>query len=191
MIKFITLLLVCSLISSGNISAGKIKAALYATDNYHLDPKLICAIRDRAKEMYGIKIVFKGRLKFPEKADNGYKAEAFTRKLNRKRGNQEFAIGLTEQDIIRYHIWDWDFTFTVDTILGYTDIPGGSCIISYARLQDSLTLSRTVNVVMHEMGHLVGLDHCDDENCLMIAYDHLDNSSLCPICKKKLQKIKP
>lgn len=187
--KLVLLLIVCSFIYSGNISAGKIRAALYCTENETVDPKLICAIRDMVKQIYGIKVVFKGKLNYPMKTANGFKAEAFTRKLMSKRGRKEFAIGLTDQDIIRYRMWDFDLTFTADTVLGFTDITMGACIISTARLQDSLTFNRTVNVVMHEMGHLVGLEHCEDENCLMIPYDHLDNDTLCDRCKWKLKKL--
>jgi archaemetzincin len=186
--KFIILLVVCSFLSSGSISARKVRAKLYTTD--FIDHRLICAIRDKAKDLYNIRVVFSGKLKYPAKTDNGYKAEAFTNKLNKKRGRQEYAIGITDQDIIRYRIWDWfDFTFVADTILGFTDISGESCIISTAQLKDSNTFNRIVNVVMHELGHLVGLDHCEDEDCLMIPYDHLDNSCLCVRCKWQLQKI--
>lgn len=188
--RFIILLVVCSFLSSGSIGARKVRAKLYTTN--FIDPKLISAIRDKAKEVYNIRIVFSGRIRYPAKTENGYKAEAFTNKLYRKRGKQEYAIGLTDQDIIRYRVWDWfDLTFVADTIYGYTDLPEGSCIISTAQLKDSNTFNRTVNVVMHELGHLVGLDHCEDEDCLMIAYDHLDNSCLCDRCKWKLKRLRP
>lgn len=185
--KIIVLLTLCSFLSSGSISARKVRAKLYTTD--FIAPKLIWAIREKAKQLYNIRIVFVGKFKYPAKTENGYKAESFTRKLTRKRGKQEYAIGLTDQDIISYKMYDWlDFTFVADTILGFADLPMGACIISSAQLKDSNTFNRTVNVVMHEIGHLVGLGHCEDEDCLMIRYDHLDNSALCCRCKWKLKK---
>src|SRR6185369_7083291 len=104
---------------------------------------------------------------------------------------QEYAIGITDQDIIRIRMWDvLDLTFTVDTILGFTDNPANTCIVSYARLKDSNTFNRTVNVVMHEMGHIMGLDHCEDGDCLMIPRDHLDSDMLCYRCRCKLKRRK-
>jgi predicted Zn-dependent protease len=187
--KFILLLVVCALISSNNLNAHKVRAVLYVTDS-KIDFKLVRAIEERAKKYYNIRVTFMGKMNYPKKTPNGYLAESFTNKLNARRGGKEYAICITDKDIIRLRFWEIDWSFTVDTILGYTDIQNSTCIISYADLKDTNTFNRTVNVVMHEMGHMVGLDHCENDNCLMVPYDHLDNDTLCYWCQKRLQKIK-
>ena len=54
---------------------------------------------------------------------------------------------------------------------------------------DSLNTNRTVNVVLHEIGHLIGLTHCENTNCLMISGGYLDDDSLCGHCAEELRGI--
>ena len=43
--------------------------------------------------------------------------------------------------------------------------------------------------VLHEIGHTLGLDHCDNLNCLMsIHNDDYEVKDFCNNCKKKLKK---
>jgi predicted Zn-dependent protease len=44
-----------------------------------------------------------------------------------------------------------------------------------------------INIALHEVGHLYGLAHCDNENCLMISVGHLQNDTLCARCKRLLE----
>lgn len=44
-----------------------------------------------------------------------------------------------------------------------------------------------VHTATHEIGHNFGLDHCDDQNCLMKSHG-LDSREFCQNCKRKLNQ---
>jgi archaemetzincin len=46
----------------------------------------------------------------------------------------------------------------------------------------------------HEIGHLIGLPHCEDRECVMFRPDTLDELDrkkkvLCPSCRKQLDAL--
>lgn len=77
--------------------------------------------------------------------------------------------------------------------LGYR--PGPSCIVSTYRLKNTdqrRFIERLKKVSMHELGHSLGLDHCESEHCVMRdavetikTIDGVD-SKLCEPCRRKL-----
>ena len=77
--------------------------------------------------------------------------------------------------------------------LGYK--PGVSCVISTYRLNNGksdLLISRVQKIAVHEIGHNMGLDHCETEKCVMQdaveTISTVDNEGfeLCERCYKKL-----
>ena len=86
------------------------------------------------------------------------------------------------------------FKITYDYLLrGFADEPSGNCIISTFKIRNETENSESFNsylfnVIKHEVGHLLGLEHCGNSKCLMV-YGRLFNgsqSSLCELCKQKL-----
>ncbi|MHC4930988.1 MAG: archaemetzincin family Zn-dependent metalloprotease [Planctomycetota bacterium] len=77
---------------------------------------------------------------------------------------------------------------------------GGAALVSLARLDPTfyglpedrdLMLRRGVLEVVHELGHIGGLHHCDDWNCVMhfaATVEAIDNRgpSVCPRCREEL-----
>ena len=88
------------------------------------------------------------------------------------------------------------FTF----FFGRARLHGHVAIVSLARLQPEfyglpadpeLAARRTEREVLHEVGHLVGLRHCDAYDCLMYfasSVHAIDNrgSSFCPDCARRI-----
>jgi archaemetzincin len=75
-------------------------------------------------------------------------------------------IGITEVDIstTKGEYYDWG-------IFGLSRMPGSVCVVSTWRLRSRTSeewfYERLKKVVLHELGHTFGLDHCPTRGCLM------------------------
>lgn len=111
--------------------------------------------------------------------------------------HSDYIIGLTDKDISttngKYDDWG---------IFGLGFMPGKSCVISTFRLKGHIKSpmhyeERLIKVVLHELGHNFGLDHCITKNCMMEdaggTIKTIDNekTGLCPVCRGKLKKLLP
>lgn len=80
--------------------------------------------------------------------------------------------------------------------LGYQ--PGASCIVSTYRLKNTdqrKFIERLKKVAVHELGHNLGLDHCESELCVMRdavetikTIDRVD-SKLCEQCRQRIDVV--
>lgn len=92
----------------------------------------------------------------------------------------------------------WNYVF------GEADLEERVGVFSFARYYDSffsnnpqkdnmdLVFYRSCKVMVHELGHQFGMDHCTYYSCLMNGANNLEESDrdqlqLCPICLRKLQ----
>lgn len=78
--------------------------------------------------------------------------------------------------------------------LGYR--PGPTCIVSSFRLKNTTRnnfIERLKKVSVHELGHNLGLKHCESKHCVMtdaaekISTVDQEQLTLCEACKMKLQ----
>lgn len=105
--------------------------------------------------------------------------------------NKIALMGLTEVDL--YPKPEWNFVFG---LASYTQKVGVSSIY---RLQDeklteenyNLCLSRLLKICSHEIGHMFGLHHCIDANCVMNGTNSMEETDsnsirLCSVCQQKL-----
>lgn len=111
--------------------------------------------------------------------------------LEAQNGRGNLLVGLLNLDI-----GSPLFTF----FFGRARLHGHVAIVSLARLRPEfyglppdpeLTAQRTEREVLHELGHLAGLRHCDAYDCLMYfasSVDTIDNrgSSFCRGCAERL-----
>jgi len=104
-------------------------------------------------------------------------------------------VGLTVQDL--YPAKNWGYVF------GMADLEKRVGVVSLARLIPQfwgfvntplarrLALRRTLKVLAHETGHMLGINHCRAFSCLMSGctdlFEHdTTPSHLCPLCMAKL-----
>ena len=109
-------------------------------------------------------------------------------------------VGLTHNDIFTTvreygHIKEPQYKYAVWGIFGLGELPGRSSVVSDFRIKTNdipRFHHRLRTVVIHELGHNMGLPHCPTKNCIMNDANEriqtVDNSSddYCQNCKDRL-----
>ena len=93
--------------------------------------------------------------------------------------------GLVKEPASKYEDWG---------VFGLGYMPGESCVVSTFRLTHpkAKAIDRLRKICIHELGHNMGLNHCEDKGCVMTdaaetikTIDHV-TLRLCASCRKKL-----
>jgi len=102
-------------------------------------------------------------------------------------------VGITNVDI---------FTPILTFLFGEAQLGGNGAIVSTHRLRnefyglpsnDDLLYYRTLKEILHELGHTMGLIHCQHYECVMHFSTYVEDIDLkkaqfCPLCEKKLKQ---
>ena len=114
-----------------------------------------------------------------------YRADSLLSFLKSKADKNEVLVGLTNKDIstTKGSYSDWG-------VMGLAFRPGNAAIISSYRLKNKTMFWK---VVIHELGHTAGLNHCKVLTCFMRDADGGDptiyENDFCKSCKSYLIKV--
>ena len=159
--------------------------------------------------MYDLKVVELPGVPLPEMAftkvrSPRYRADSIVRWLpSIKPDSVSIIVGLTVKDIsiTKYQnktgkIKEPEWKYRDFGIFGLGQLGGKSCLISSYRLHGGVGekgfYKRFTRIGCHEVGHVLGLPHCPEKNCLMNDANEsiktLDNSTgdLCKACWNKI-----
>jgi archaemetzincin len=195
----------CSLVACTENTPKKI--ALQPFGNF--DASLQDSVLSSIERTYGFEVVALPSRELPKSAfihvkSPRYRADSIIRILKREKPNEyDYIIGLTSSDISttkkdkngnplepksRYQDWG---------IFGLGFRPGPSCIASTYRLKTNdsgLLIERLKKVCNHELGHNLGLPHCESsDKCVMKdaaeSIKTVDNVylTLCADCSSKIK----
>ncbi len=106
-----------------------------------------------------------------------YKARAFIETAPRSGG---YHLVVTDVDI---YVPNYNFVFGLSS--------GNNAVISIARLYGDLLQERIIKEAVHELGHLLGLPHCKDPECVMYFSNTLSDTdrkskNFCEKCQQNL-----
>jgi archaemetzincin len=97
--------------------------------------------------------------------------------------SSRFCVGLTGLDL---------YAPSLNFVFGLALGREGLAVVSWYRLrnEDGELVTRLAKEVIHEVGHLEGLDHCSNESCVMWFSDTLSETdrkglNFCPACARK------
>lgn len=207
--KFIITLLFVGLIFTGCFNktshAYRLKQVVVLQPLKSFPDSLLPIISKHITAVYGFQVQVAPVKPIPEKYFNNdkgprYSADAILRYLLQERSDAgTYIAGLTTADIFTskevpssgnklplstYKNWG---------IFGLGLQPGKSNIVSIHRLgTGQLMVSRLKKIVIHEVGHNLGLDHCPQPGCVMndamesIRTIDRENGELCEACKRKI-----
>ena len=97
------------------------------------------------------------------------------KELSRETRGAVFKLGVTELDIC---------TPILTFVFGESQLGGKIALISLNRLQEGspeLTFERAAKIGVHEVGHVLGLEHCWEVRCLMHFSRNLEQLDTLPL----------
>ena len=166
---------------------------------------LMDSVQSSIQSYYGADVVILPSVEHREKnfvqiKSPRFRADSIIRDLKRSKPEDlELVIGLTTKDISttkyeggsikkpasKYEDWG---------IFGLGYRPGGSCVVSTFRIQHHdrrIYLSRIRKICLHEIGHNLGLKHCENECFMKDAAESIKTidavpMELCERCRNKI-----
>jgi len=163
---------------------------------------LLGSISDQIREVYSpfiSKVEIEEEIELPSEAydpsRDQYRAEMVLQRLSSRFASKEGKIlGITSEDL---------YGQGLNFVFGQAQKPGKFALISLHRLKpefwgeekdQKLFFDRAIKEAVHELGHSFGLEHCENERCVMtfsnrIGHTDRKKAVLCKRCEEKIEKV--
>lgn len=160
-----------------------------------VSPEYIDLVKKSIKSFYGFECIIKPKKAITKNMLSPIKKRIDADKAILENVSFDNYLIITEKDICHRK----DKNNTEFGILGLGGIYGKTCIISTFRLKRNVSkqkiLERLEKVALHEIGHNLGLNHCENNNkCMMssakgaISQVDYEEVWLCEKCMKQIKK---
>jgi archaemetzincin len=166
------------------------KFTLYLVPIGEQDEMVIEHLSQELRAYLGSRVIIEGRIPAPEDAYDQrreqYQARSFLRLLGAFGGDR--VLGVTDRDL---------YMSGLRFVFGQAEAPGRTAVISMNRLNwgvdDDAFLERCLKEAVHELGHTLGLGHCEDPDCVMhfsvsLADTDRKGHAYCAECSARLTK---
>ena len=145
---------------------------------------ILLQLKDRLHSVFGCPVVIGDPIAVPQEAFSParkqYISDIFLETLKPCKKTHTYVLGITDVDL---------YTQGLNFVFGQADVEGGVSIISLHLLRqelyglpanNDLLIERAQKEAVHELGHNLGMGHCDDGTCVM----HFSNSLIDTDVKK-------
>jgi len=148
-------------------------------------------IGDILKKQFNLSLFNCGKFKVPSETFNPlrdqYEASEIIESLMNYYNNRcDKHLAIVDVDI---------YTPRFNFIFGLADTNRNVAIVSIHRLSKNGSLKeRLAKEVIHELGHILGLNHCSNQTCVMYFSNTIDDTDrkgidLCEKCRRKIEGI--
>jgi archaemetzincin len=159
--------------------------------------EILKLIADTLEKTYNLKVEISTSINLPKESYNPsrsqYLAEKILDFMKKKFSGKNFAVA--NADI---------YAEGLNFIFGQAELNGGVGIVSIYRLNPKfyglpfnkkLFFERIEKEAVHEVGHMLGLTHCENESCVMSFSNSIfevdkKSKNLCEKCKKLILKYR-
>jgi len=166
----------------------------------NVERAVVDVIERELGKKFGVKVEQREAIKVPGETFDRIRGQYVSSEiLHKLRGSatldeRDKMLGITDVDL---------YTEGLNFVFGEAELGGQRAIISLTRLHQSfyslpedrtIFLERAKKEAVHELGHVFGLVHCPDPECVMHFSNSLQDTdgksaSFCPRCREHLEKL--
>lgn len=178
----------------------EMKNNIYLVPVGKIENWILEALQKRLEKEFGCKVKVTEGMEIPQDAYNKRRSQYLSTNILKKihtflmAAEKEKALAISNEDL---------YVNGLNFVFGEAELGGQYAIISLARLHQSfyglpedrsLFLERAIKEAIHELGHVYGLRHCPNPECVMhfsnsIADTDRKSSSFCRNCRAILEKL--